>query len=856
MIIAIISSTPRILAQTPQQLSARPAGRDSVLVAAGPQFKASRSKQFWWGTHWRKEWIKPQTFPIFDFDSTAGGLTAVKEGGGHETKTLRLRGGDGKEYVLRTIDKSLDVLIPAIYKGTYICDVVNDQISTAHPYGPSVIADLTGYARLLHTNPKFYFVKPDPRLGEFEADFAGKLCLFEERPSGKGWENTPLTNHGDEIINSEDLLKKLQEKNDERIDQREFLKARLFDMIINDWDRHEDQWVWVAHKVDSGKVFQPFARDRDQSFSKTDGVNLFFISLPWAVRSVQNMSPNLRDVIGSNLSALSLDRQLLNQLDRRDWLSIIDTLQSELTDAEIAESLKRLPPGIDSLSGDFLSRRLKQRRDNMDNYGKRYYRKLSKEVTVVGSDKKERFTINRIDNRTTQVTVQRLSTKEAYLDTIYNRVFNRRYTHLVHLYGLDGDDEFIYKGRAANRIRLRSFGNDGDDRYTDSLNDGHDARRSRIYDTPKDKTEETGSMRYRSTKDTSVTNFHRRAFKYDYWMPNILPSYNPDDHFLITGSFTYRKQRFNKHPFGWEQRLGATYAPSTGAYGLFYQGLFKKAVGQWDLTMNASYQAPTYVINFYGFGNGTELHPKEKSYYRIRASSVQFAPGVTRTWNKSILAGSILFNTFEVQRTADKFANTVEAGLDDSIHDTRYFGGLGASYVYDNTDNDKSPTRGVKLQTSARYLMNLEQHDRDFVNLQGAFSFFVPLGDKLVFAHRTGAATNIGQYEFYQANTLGGSMNLRGYWRNRFSGKSSVYQNTELRWKLADFQGYVFRGSFGAYGFFDDGRVWHQQNQSDKIHVGYGAGLFYIPYQAFTLNLSYAISHEVNVVVVRVGFLF
>jgi hypothetical protein len=81
-------------------------------MPAGSRFAASRTKQFWWGKHWRKEWLQPVSFPILNLDSMAGGLTALKRGGGHETKTLRFLGHDGKEYVLRTIDKSLDVLIP------------------------------------------------------------------------------------------------------------------------------------------------------------------------------------------------------------------------------------------------------------------------------------------------------------------------------------------------------------------------------------------------------------------------------------------------------------------------------------------------------------------------------------------------------------------------------------------------------------------------------------------------------------------------------------------------------------------------------------------------------------------------
>ena len=122
------------------------------------------------------------------------------------------------------------------------------------------------------------------------------------------------TRFADDVINSEKLLQKLQDDNDKKVDQKEYLKVRLFDMLINDWDRHEDQWVWTGHKKDGKMIYQSFARDRDQSFSKTDGVNLYFISRPWALRSIQNMNANIKDVIGTNIAAIALDRQFTNEL--------------------------------------------------------------------------------------------------------------------------------------------------------------------------------------------------------------------------------------------------------------------------------------------------------------------------------------------------------------------------------------------------------------------------------------------------------------------------------------------------------------------------------------------------------------
>jgi hypothetical protein len=99
-----------------------------VIKSAGTQYAASGWKRLWWGDHYRKEWVTPVSFPMLQISTAYRGLRPLKQGGGHETKTLRLLSTDGKEHVLRTLDKSLDVLVPDYLKGTYVNDIVNDQI--------------------------------------------------------------------------------------------------------------------------------------------------------------------------------------------------------------------------------------------------------------------------------------------------------------------------------------------------------------------------------------------------------------------------------------------------------------------------------------------------------------------------------------------------------------------------------------------------------------------------------------------------------------------------------------------------------------------------------------------------------
>jgi hypothetical protein len=50
------------------------------------------------------------------------------------------------------------------------------------------------------------------------------------------------------------------------------LNRRLFDILIGDWDRHEDQWRWGEFEKENGVLYRPIPRDRDQAFTKFDGL--------------------------------------------------------------------------------------------------------------------------------------------------------------------------------------------------------------------------------------------------------------------------------------------------------------------------------------------------------------------------------------------------------------------------------------------------------------------------------------------------------------------------------------------------------------------------------------------------------
>src|SRR5687767_3962226 len=149
-----------------------------TIVIAGKQYERRPSYQKLWGAHYRKEWATPVRVKIVKLDTLAGGLIPYERGGGRQTKTLRLRDAEGREYVLRSIDKSFGKALPEIYQGTFLETFIDDQVSTGHPYSALIIPPMAEAVKIYHTNPQIFFIPEHPALDTFNKDFANQLYLF------------------------------------------------------------------------------------------------------------------------------------------------------------------------------------------------------------------------------------------------------------------------------------------------------------------------------------------------------------------------------------------------------------------------------------------------------------------------------------------------------------------------------------------------------------------------------------------------------------------------------------------------------------------------------------------------------
>ena len=82
--------------------------------------------------------------------------------------------------------------------------------------------------------------------------------------------------------------------------------------------------------------------------------------------------------------------------------------------------------------------------------------------------------------------------------------------------------------------------------------------------------------------------------------------------------------------------------------------------------------------------------------------------------------------------------------------------------------------------------------------------------------------------------SIGGDEGLRGYRTERFYGKSSFWNSTDLRLRFGSSYNEALPFTIGIFGGFDYGRVWEKDVKSRTWHYDYGGGIWFAPVDLFT----------------------
>lgn len=834
-------------AQSPATL----ATSDSTTAVAKANYnQVSGMHRFLFGENYRKEWAAPTRFPQIKISEIKGGLTPTERGGGHQTRSIRLKDKSGREWVLRSIEKYPEVLIPESMRETFARDWLNDNMSAQHPYSALMIPVLAEAARVPHTNPIIGYVYPDEKLGEFKNDFAGTLCLLEERePEG-------------DSDNTEKMLEKLQEDNDNRVDSAMFFRARLLDLFIADWDRHEDQWRWVDKHKGEGKYYWPVPRDRDDALFVNEGLLPKIAAGTNFLAFLKGFDGKINDVNAFFYNGRKLDQQFLTQFTYEQWMGMTREFVSAMTDAILEKSVAALPASSVSIRQAELIEQLKIRRGNMLPAMDKYYRFINRIVDIKTSDKAEMVEITDDGKKGLLVSVHKLSKNGKKEQSLFSKTFDPDVTDEIRFFIGKGDDS-IRINNASSDIKLRIVGGGGSKLYR-----VEDAARSVDVYESKDNARFEGktSRLHKHLSNDSLNTAYVNTNLYNITAPLVSVAYNDDDGILLGFGYLFKREGFRKEPFGSVQRISLAHSLSTGTFRIRYAAEWFKISPGIDFVLNAIANVPNNNLNFFGSGNESVLVKSGdyERFYRTRFDSYQVDPALRfHTGKKTALTigPSFQYYHFDPKENADRFiANTREIKSYDSltVNKSKQHAGIVLSLESDGRNDEVLPTRGIYLNLRLHGYTGLNDYSKSFAQFfpQVAGHFQFGKNSPFVFSDRLGAGVTIGKQTYYQSAFLGGHDNLLGYRQYRFAGRHMVYNNLEMRIKLAKVASYILPGQLGLLGFFDTGRVWDKNENSDKWHHGTGGGIYFAPVQKILLKGILGYSEEGWYPYFNLGFRF
>ena len=296
-------------------------------------------------------------------------------------------------------------------------------------------------------------------------------------------------------------------------------------------------------------------------------------------------------------------------------------------------------------------------------------------------------------------------------------------------------------------------------------------------------------------------------------------------------------------PFASRHTIGLNYSITENSFHPYYRALFPQALGGWNFSLALGYDQVRRV-NYYGVGNETVRNPFNEKFNWLRTENLYGSIGVNKTiFQHHTLGLDVLYDGIRVRSDADRLTSMTLGKLEPEQYNRQDFLGSRITYSFVNVNRPIIPTKGWEFSTSAAYTENIQRGGHSFARFTGDLDLYVPLVRDFSVALSTGVATIKGNPDFFQLNTVGGTHTIRGFERFRFYGKTSFYNQNEFRW-LPTIDTKLYKGELGVFTFYDQGRVWHPGDESQKMHFGYGAGVIVSPLNKVTIKVAYGISNE------------
>ncbi|WP_370567626.1 hypothetical protein [Dysgonomonas sp. Marseille-P4677] len=770
--------------------------------------KKGRFYNMLWGKHYRKLYYTPITVNTKSLKALLGEKEST--GLANDFYGLFLKNTLGHNYLLKPIGGSSSFLKSDFFqemynkedfKDTYLDQFIGDAYTIINPYTFLASDYMAKMAGLNSSDPSLYYIPPRATTdtimdGSDIQDRLVSVCLL------------PDTVSQSDIITTPTLLSRIQADKSHKVDQAMYIRERLFDILIGDWNKIPENWVWIMKRKGKETIYEPVVIDRSHAFTKVDGLLSKQMLGVLSLSFIADYDEQVGNVKTINKLGFTTDVALTAQSKQREWVNQSEYLKRILTNDVIDKAFSRLPKEVQGAETDEIKTKLKKRRDQLTATARKYYKDLQFNPLITGTAANDTFVIDRFSRDSIRISI--------YNESSSNPVFSQEYTKKnskeIWVYGLDGDDTYKVTGKFKNKIPLYLLGGKGDNHY-----DTRPGNKLKIfgYKSQKADLEAIKEAKVVFTDNDNIHNYDYRKTRYKDISFSPWGIYD-SDWGLSLGSFvSYTRYGLKRSPFSYQHRIGYNYLR-----GFMYKGIFPMYDERRSIYLDAFIGSPANFSNFFGFGNNTDrFKESKKNYNRVKIGQYSIAPSFHYALceGQQIIVSSA-FELFKIGKTTDRFINQYYQE-NNSLFDAKYFADFGLSYEVDTKLSGFVPVFTAAL--SAGWKLNIGDFGRNYPYTEARMSFNFRFSDRLTLATQMkGRVLFNDKYEFYQS----ASTELRGYRDNRFVGRQSYSQSSDLRLDMGKIKNPFTPLKYGLFAGFDFGRVWYPQEASKKWHTSYGGG--------------------------------
>ncbi|HMU60463.1 MAG TPA: BamA/TamA family outer membrane protein [Gemmatimonadales bacterium] len=807
-VLLLVAMPGRARAQTPTD-SLTPAGAEY-------QFRGTLAgfERFLYGSRYRSLWAVPVAAPALPIDF-------------HLADSLPRNGTawvwtpDGGLWEFVPLDQDLVSSAPSALRQNLLPSTLQGLNPVRHPGAAPVVEVLAGALGV--PVPVTALV----RLVNTETDAEGGWLGYLVR-AGRGGPTT------------REVLDSLRAGGGRDLDARAYLRDRLFDTFLGQWNVAPEQWQWRLDAV-SGR-WTPEPRYREFAFARFDGLlaRLAGISLTGFV----NFGSRYQSHLGVTPYQQTLDRQLLAVLDWSVWDSVASAQRTLLTDSVIDLAVAKLPPEYRSAGAAPLAAALRARRDNLNQAARRLYRLVNTEAALFGTPGADTVTVTRGRHGSMDITFR----------DGFHRFFAPGDTRAVGLYLDGGADAVVLAGPGGSgplldlawQQGLEVTGARSSGRHTITYGGGPADRSLKVSPVP-------DSLPVPGVQDLDWSSPPPVPLHGTRTAPVPWFGANSDIGLLLGGGVTLTTYRIGHSPYYRKVQVRAGYTTELKRAALEMHAEFNRWHSPTTFTLDVGVPALT-DLRFFGYGNTTSFN-ESAAYYQTTQREIYIYPA----WHYRLGPhGQFAVGPMFKQVTTDTSQN-------DFISQDRPYGvpdfaqfGAEASVALDTRDAPAFARSGWHAVAGGSYYPVTFGAGNAFGSVRGSVAtYLTPRGmDRLTLALRASARLTMGEVPVHEAAYVGGSSTLRGYRSGRYAGDAGAWFNSELRAELGTLA-FVSPWRFGVLGIGDLGRVFYDTDNVDVWHASGGGGFWMaLPDRSTGIVLTAVVSDEGTAFWFGSGFMF